>query len=114
MVDTGSNRITLMELTVLWDTETSIKAAEERKKLRYADLTRELNSVIKTELITVEVGARGLITPANKAKITHLCNLGKVRKVSAVLQTVSKLALIGSRCIWNGRNATVWGSADPQ
>ena len=114
LVDRSSPRtaITLIELTIPWDSEEAVTAAEKRKVARYSDLVREISDKARVELVTLEIGARWLITQQNKSKLTHICNKWKVRKISAILTTVSKLALVGSRVIWNGRNSPTWGNTD--
>ena len=60
------DRITVVELTIPWDSEESFTAAEDRKTAKYAGLIRELNVESRTELITLEIGTRGLISTRNK------------------------------------------------
>ena len=104
-------RITLIELTIPWDTEEAVQAAEDRKIARYSDLILKLSDQSRAELITLEIGARGFISASNKTKITKICNIIKIKKIAAVNTTMSRLALIGSRTIWNGRNSKTWGMA---
>ena len=76
---------------------------------RYENLTNDLNhDKWKCELITLEICTRGLIDKENKSRITHICNLFKIKNINAVIATASKLALIGSRIIWNGRRSPEW------
>ena len=53
--------VLLIELTVPADE--NIQAAQIRKKARYDELSREINSVSSwnTKIITIEVGARGFV-----------------------------------------------------
>ena len=59
---------------------------------------------------TLEIGARRLITERNKSNLTWLCSLAKERKISKVVSTCSKLALLGSYSIWVARRSQDWTS----
>ena len=96
----------------VFDYEEAVTAAEKRKVARYSNLVREISDTAGVELATLEIGVRGLITQCNKSKLTHICNKLKIRKISEILTTVSKLALVGSRAIGNGRNSPTWGNTD--
>ena len=110
----SGDQIVLIEVTIPWDSIESIEAAQKRKKERYADLVREISAEHRIELITLEVGTRGFISTDNKQKLISLCRKWKIKKMSAVLATTARLALIGSRSIWNGRNSPTWGTiSDP-
>ena len=84
--------LTLVEVTIPWDSVEAIEAAETRKKARYADLVNEVSEKAKVELVTIEIGVRGLISAANKRKLTHLCRKWKIREISAVMSTLSRIA----------------------
>ena len=94
-----------------WDTEVAVQVAEDRKITCYSELILELYEQSKVELITLEIRTRGFISVSNKTKITKICNIIKIKKIAAVNTTMSRLALIRSRIIWNGRNSQTWGMA---
>ena len=103
------HKIILVELTIPWDAIENQMAAENRKIERYQSLQSEINSSHDCKLITVEVGARGFITSENKTKIKNILTATNVKKISAVTTTLSKLALIGSKLIYNARFSPTWG-----
>ena len=49
-----------------------------------------------------------MINAKNKSLLTHLCNIMRVKKVSEVIQSYSKLAVLGSFTIWNARYSADW------
>ena len=98
-----------MELTVPWDCSSNMAAALQRKSERYQGLTTEIiGNGFKCSTIHLEIGTRGVITARNKAALNHLCMTMKVTKVSSVVKTCSKLALVGSYSLWNARYSTDW------
>ena len=98
LVNDNKNTITLIELTVPFDTEQGAANAEERKMVRYASLMQELKGSFKANLITIEVGARGYITKENKSKISMWSKAFNAGKISAITATMSKLAPICQPC----------------
>ena len=103
--------VTLVELTVPWDSSANMGAALQRKTERYNDLkiTIEGNG-FKCSNLPLEIGTRGFINLRNKSLLTHLCNIMKVKKVSQVTKMCSKLAVLGSFSIWNARYSADWSS----
>lgn len=82
-----------------------------RKELRYAALVEDIiEKGLKCKHTTLEIGARGLINQRNKTTITWLCSLAKERRIQRVTSTLSKLALLGSYCIWVARRSKDWSS----
>ena len=104
--------VTLMELTVPF--ETNIIQAAERKSQRYEGLLSEINSNgHSAELITIEIGSRGLICSANADKLFKLTK--KVKKVSrkefrVFKNEVTKVALIASYIIFYAKFENQWVS----
>ena len=89
--------VTLVELTVPWDSSANMGAALQRKTDRYNDLKTTIEgNGFKCSNLPLEIGTRGFINARNKSLLTHLCNTMKVKKVSQVTKMCSKLAVLGS------------------
>ena len=109
LVIQNNNELTLIELTVSWDTKEGIEAARQRKEVRYAPLLSDLQEAgTKANLITIEIGARGFISKVNKSSITHLAHILKISKIKEFTAMSSRLALSGSRAVYNARNSPEW------
>ena len=108
----NSGNITIMELTVPF--ETNIIQAEERKKQRYQGLLDEItNKGHSAELITIEIGSRGLICRANSEKLFKLTK--KVKKVShkefrTFKNDITKVSVIASYIIFYAKFENQWVS----
>ena len=101
--------VILVELTIPWDTSANMGAALQRKTARYEDLQTSIEgNGFKCSNLPLEIGTRGLINAKNKSLLAHLCNIMKVKKVSKVIQSCSKLAVLGSFTIWNARHSADW------
>ena len=90
--------IKIIELTVPF--EACMNEARRRKQGKYYDLVDECRSVgWRTELITLEVGARGFI---EKLGFNNLSKLLKISKPNnkKLRQSCISAALIGSYRIW--------------
>ena len=102
-------RVALVELTVHWDS--GAEGVRVRKEQRYATLVEDIREKgFQCHHTTLEIGARGLINPRNKSNITWFCSLARERKVKRVTFILSKLALLGSSCIWVARRSQDWTS----
>ena len=101
--------ITLVELTVPFDTERAIADARLRKRSRYNQLECDFSDIgVKCESIYVEIGARGLITKDNKSALTYLARKLGISKVSNFIAMSGRKSLEGSRIIYNARNSPQW------
>jgi hypothetical protein len=101
----------LVELTVPWDSTRSIEAARSRKVDRYTSLCSDIKKTgLKCHIHTLEIGARGFIDSRNRGTLTFLCHLAGFRRVRQVQQTCSKLAMLGSKVIFNARNSLDWSA----
>ena len=98
----------MIELTCPWDTKENIEKARNRKIMRYSDPNNDLNLIGKSEVITLEIGTRGLINKDNKSRLTHICKMFQISKIHDFISTTSRLALVGSHIIWNGRHSPEW------
>ena len=111
LVDRSANpiRVDLVELTVPWDS--GAEGARLRKEVRYASLVEDIREKgLQCHHTTLEIGARGLINPRNRGNISWLCSLARERKIKRVTSNLSKLALLGSYCIWVARRSQDWTS----
>ena len=94
--------LTLVELTIPF--ETSFHEAQTRKESRCADLTQEATkSGYKTNLITVEMGSRGLAHINGFKKLQKVLSLSKT-ELQTMITEASRASLTGSYKIWCTRN----------
>jgi hypothetical protein len=100
--------VTLVELSVPWESPQGLENARVRKVQRYEDLSEDIESQgFKCNSLQLEVGVRGYI---NKGVLTHVSKLMKVMKIKDFTQKCSKLALLRSYMIWNARYSEDWTS----
>ena len=100
----------VLELTCPFDARTNIDGARKRKTERYPNLHDDLSENFKCELITLEICSRGYIDKENCSRLAHICKIFKIKHIRDLTVTLSKLALIGSRIIYNGRHSPSWTS----
>ena len=98
----------MIELTCPWDSKENIDRARNRKTIRYTVLNNDLMMIARSELITLEIGARGFIDKENKSRLSHICKSFRITKIHDFISTVSRLSLVGSHIIWNGRHSPEW------
>ena len=92
----------ILELTIC--SEVSYVAAQERKTVKYIDLVSEVEkNGFNTELITLEVGSRGLVHVDGFKRLQDLICGGKQRW-KQLLQDIAIVAIKGSYKIWTSRN----------
>ena len=107
IINRSTKKIDLVELTVPWDTMAN--NAKKRKEARYNSLVTNIqNSGWTCSHTTLEIGSRGMITQRNKSSLVMLCNLARETKKSKVIQTCSKLALLGSYSLYVARHSKDW------
>ena len=81
--------------------------------MRYTRLVEDIRETGRVcYLHTLEVGARGWIDSRNKGFLAFLCHLAGVKKLRQVQRNCSKLALLGSKVIYNARNSMEWAGGD--
>ena len=103
--------VTLIELTVPWESSQGLENAIVRKDQRYQDLSEDIESHgFKCNSLQLEVGVRGYINKRNKGGLVHISKLMKVKKIQDLIKKCSKLALLGSYMIWNARHSDDWTS----
>ena len=92
----------LAELTISY--ETNFEVAAERKEEKYEELlTGACNAGYETELITLEVGSRGVINPAGFQYLKTTVNI-TTSEMSKLMFEVCKRTIEGSYSIWCSRN----------
>ncbi len=108
----NSGKVTIMELTIPF--ESNIIQAEQRKRQRYEGLLDEIiNKGHPAELITVEIGSRGLICKANSDKLLKLTK--SIKNVShkqfrAFKNEITKVTVIASYIIFYAKFENQWVS----
>ena len=108
---TAQTKVQLIELTIPWDS--GAEDARLRKQQRYSSLVVDIKeNEFQCTHTTLEIGARGHITPRNKSTLTWLCSLVRERKVSRFTSNVSKLALLGSYTVWVARRSPDWSAGN--
>ena len=101
--------VTLIELTVPWESSQGLENARIRKDQRYEDLSDNIENLgFKCNSLQLEVGVRGFINTRNKGVLTHIAKLLKIKKIKDFMKKCSKLALLGSFIIWNARHSEDW------
>ena len=109
LVITSPDNVTIVELTVPFDTNAGIDAARVRKTSRYSNLEYDLIELgYSCDVIFVEIGSRGLITKSNKQSMTFLAKKLGISKISNFIAMSGRSALEGSRVIFNARNSPHW------
>ena len=109
--NTSPQEVTLVELTVPWESSRWMENARIRKDERYEDIAKDIESQgYRCTSIQLEIGVRGFINPRNRGVLVHISKILKVRKIKEVMKKCSKLALLGSFMIWNARHSEDWTS----
>ena len=77
-----------------------------RKELRHTWLQTDIKRRgFPCNLLSLEIGARGLVISRNKKSIIHLCQLVGERKISKLISNMNKLALLDSYTVWCARKS---------
>ena len=106
-------RVVLLELTVPWDSDSSFKAALERKTARYERLAGDLRDRGFTCLnLPLEIGCRGVINARNHLVLETLFNMFKIRARKRPTASLGRIALLGSYRIWLARQSQEWSGGD--
>ena len=92
----------IFELTIF--SEVTYAAAQERKTAKYMELVSEVEKKgFNTELITLEVGSRGLVRVDGFKRLRDsVC--GDKQRWKQLLQDITITAIKGSYKIWTSRN----------
>ena len=107
-IDNENKTITIIELTIPF--ETNIDNAHQRKQDRYASLTHDITATgWKCNLLCIEIGSRGLITPQNKSRLKELLKLSDYSaKYPDFRDEIVKTILFSSYVIFQGRCEPAW------
>ena len=111
IVDRSSNpaKVTLIELTIPFDSEKNFLDARDKKEKRYRRLTAELMdagyTVVSSQL---EIGSRGVVSTMNFNVIVNIAQLMGIKDVKNLRRTLAKIALIDSYRIWQARKCQEW------
>ena len=106
-------RVVLVELTVPWDSSTTIQAAYERKTARYERLAEDLRlEGYESSNLPLEVGCRGVVTARNLGVLSSLCTMVGMRSVKRLRANLGRIALLGSYRIWLARRSQDWAPGD--
>ena len=102
-------KITIVELTVGWDSENSFRAANERKMERYSRLAEDLKEAgFTTTVMPLELGCRGVLDRTNAANLEVFLNQLGIKSFKRVRSDLGRLALLGSYRIWLARQSADW------
>ena len=105
MWDDSTMEVCMVELSVCFDS--LFHDAAQRKESRYCELLASFTqSGCRAELITLEVGSRGLPHMAGFLKLGKRFGLSR-REVKELLTEVGRLAISGSFRIWCSRNRNI-------
>ena len=111
LVDTKTKKVTLIELTITWDTAANTDAAGERKQARYTYLSEDIEEKGYTcHNSPLEIGTRGYISPRNKSTLMYLAHICNIKKPQNFIKTIGKLSLLGSYQLYLARNSQDWSS----
>ena len=100
--DDSEKRMWLIELTIPY--ETGFQAAADRKLEKYLDLQDSVERAgYKSNIITIEVGSRGLVNPIGFTHLAEAFNIANTQ-LKGLYVTLSKEAILGSHSIWCCRN----------
>ena len=92
------------------DSEHNIKTRHTYKANKYSHFTRDITNYRAT-VIPFEVGARGYLTTENEQSLRKICSFSeKGTKTKDFLESISKLASMGSYLIFTARKQPTWSS----
>ena len=108
-VDRDVNTLQIFELTVPF--ESRIDGAHALKKDKYVNLMNDITDAGWTcNIETLEIGSRGMISKRNSETLNKMFKLAEKKsfKKKNFLNTISKLAILGSYKIWISRKEESW------
>jgi hypothetical protein len=108
VINEKDKTVHILELTVPF--EHNIKTRHTYKANKYSHFTRDITNY-KATVIPFEVGARGYLTTENEQSLRKICSFSeKGTKTKDFLESISKLAIMGSYLIFTARKQPTWGS----
>ena len=112
LVVVSTDSITLLELSVVTNTEHYLLAARNRKEDRYGSLLTDLQQAgFSVNLVTIEFGCLGHFMPQTVSKLSDVCHLPK-NTIRCILQQAARVAISCSYRIFNSRASTTWDVVD--
>ena len=112
LVVVSTDSITLLELSVVTNTEHHLLAARNRKEDCYGSLLTDLQQAgFSVNLVTIEVGCLGHFMPQTVSKLSDVCHLPK-NTIRCILQQVARVAISCSYRIFNSRASTTCDVVD--
>ena len=114
LINESLSSIVIFELTCPWDR--NINRSHEFKEEKYSALVTDLSQNYSVSLFSVEISARGLVTPANRARIKALlfkCCIDAKSITKAMISICSKASLLASYSLFSARNEPSWISPAP-
>ena len=95
----------LFELTISF--ESLVEDARRRKRAKYHDLVEAGRAAgHKSELITVEVGSRGMVGVSDFAALGNVLDASR-KELSTMTTQVIRTVILGSFNIWASRNCSI-------
>ena len=103
---TSPQTVYLYELTVCFEREGNMEAANRRKKSRYHSLATDIeDNGFSCKNFPFEVGSRGHLSPDNRSRLSIIHRLCKPNiQFSKFCQNISKTSLLCSYAIYLSRN----------
>lgn len=104
----STRKVLIVELTC--PAEQGIEAAEIRKKTRYANLIENISARWKADLMTIEVGARGLVALSTASFLKKIGFDNRTAKI--IIKAISNTALRCSFAIYLASKSEQWNHRD--
>ena len=112
----ANQKVTLVELTIPFNSPESLINAKQRKedKPNYQLALSDLDSRgFKSSLITVEIGSLGHWLPGTRTSLRQLLHDMSKSAVTCLLDQAAKAAIAGSQVIFNARQFETWNASQP-
>ena len=112
IIDRKSKNITLVELTVPFDT--NVNQAHKRKLERYGNLMQDLmDSGYNASYIPVEIGSRGYISSENVERLKTVLNLNRrkdrnTKELNKTIKNIKKISIVSSYVIFYSKFEKSW------
>ena len=114
LLNESMSSVIIFELTCPWDR--NIDRSHEFKEEKYATLVTDLSRNYSVSLFSVEISSRGLVTPANRARIKAFlfkCCTNAKSITKPAISICSKASLLSSYSLFSARNEPSWNSPAP-
>ena len=114
LLNESMSSIIIFELTCPWDR--NIDRSHEFKEEKYATLVTDLSQNYSVSLFSVEISSRGLVTPANRARIKAFlfkCCTNAKSITKPAISICSKASLLSSYSLFSAQNEPSWNSPAP-